>query len=86
MPTISRFFGLTVRMYYDDHSPPHFHVYYGDYQAVIEIGSLRLRDGKLPPRGMALVLEWAAEHRDELMENWVLAENHKPLKTIQPLE
>jgi len=86
MPTISRFFGLTVRMYYDDHSPPHFHVYYGDYQAVIEIGSLRLRDGRLPPRGMALVLEWAAEHRDELMDNWILAENHKPLKAIQPLE
>jgi hypothetical protein len=86
MPTISTFFGLTIRMYYDDHAPPHFHVYYGEHQAVIEIGSLRLRDGKLPPRGMALVLEWAAEHRDELMENWALAEDHHPLKTIQPLE
>jgi hypothetical protein len=53
---------------------------------VIEIGSLRLRDGELPPRGMALVLEWAAEHRDELMENWRFAENHQPLKAIQPLE
>jgi hypothetical protein len=86
MPTISKFFGLTVRMYYDDHAPPHFHVYYGEHHAVIEIGSLRLRDGKLPPRGMALVLEWAAEHRDELMEDWALAEKHQPLKMIEPLE
>jgi hypothetical protein len=73
-------------MYYDEHAPPHFHAYYGEYDAVFEIESLALRRGRLPKRAKALVLEWAAEHRDELMENWRLAAAHQPLTRIQPLE
>jgi hypothetical protein len=86
MPTISLFFGVAIRMYYDDHAPPHFHAYYAADAVVVEIGSLRVRDGRLPRRAMAMVLEWAAEHRDELMQNWTLAEAHRPLNAVQPLE
>jgi hypothetical protein len=86
MPTISRFFGITIRMYYDDHAPPHFHAYYGNSAAVIEIEDLEVREGKLPRRALALVLEWAADHRGELLENWQLAEDHQPLNDIEPLE
>lgn len=86
MPTISHFFGIAIRMYYDDHAPPHFHAYYGDNAAIIEIETFRIREGKLPRRARALVLEWAAEHRDELLEDWRLAEEHQPLNSIAPLE
>jgi hypothetical protein len=73
-------------MYYDDHAPPHFHVYYGDHAAKIEISTLSILAGQLPRRALALVLEWAAEHREELMSNWKLAEAHRPLNAIKPLE
>jgi hypothetical protein len=73
-------------MYYDDHGPPHFHAYYGKSAAVIEIRTLLIREGFLPRRARALVLEWAAEHRDELFDNWQLAERHQPLHDIDPLE
>ncbi|HUB26789.1 MAG TPA: DUF4160 domain-containing protein [Tepidisphaeraceae bacterium] len=86
MPTISIFFGIAIRMYYNDHAPPHFHAYYGRDAVVIEIHSLRVRDGRLPRRAMGMVLEWAAEHRDELMRNWTLAGAHQPLDPIDPLE
>ncbi len=86
MPTISQFFGITIRMYYDEHPPPHFHAYYGEHAAVVDIRSLHLREGHLPRRALALVLEWANDHRDELMDNWKLLESHKPLNTIAPLD
>lgn len=73
-------------MYYDDHASPHFHAYYGGHAAVVEIETLRLMDGNLPRRARAMVLEWAAEHRRELMADWKLAEEHRPLNPIAPLE
>ena len=86
MPTISQFFGIAIRMYYDDHSPPHFHAYYAGSATKIEIETLRVLEGAIPRRALALVLEWAAEHRDELIGNWQLAEDHQPLIRIAPLE
>jgi len=86
MPTICMFFGIVIRMYYDDHAPPHFHAYYGGESAVIIIESLAVRDGRLPQRAMAMVLEWAAEHREELLTDWRLAAEHQPLNKIKPLE
>jgi hypothetical protein len=86
MPTISRFFGVTIRMYYDDHAPPHFHAYYGEEGAKVDIETLDILAGSLPRRARALVLEWAAEHREQLRENWLLSENHQPLNPIDPLE
>lgn len=86
MPTISAFFGIVIRMYYDDHAPPHFHAYYASQAAIIDIQSLNVLEGGLRRRALALVHEWAAQHREELMENWRAAELHEPLRNIDPLE
>lgn len=86
MPTISQFFGISVRRYFDEHAPPHFHAYYGPEAAVIEIETLCVREGKLSRRALALVLEWAVQHRFELEENWRRAEEHEQLLSISPLE
>ncbi len=72
-------------MFFAEHNPPHFHVRYGDFKAVIEIASLRILGGSLPPRAYGLVAEWAMQHRGELERNWSEArENHPPLP-IPPL-
>jgi len=73
-------------MYSDDHGPPHFHAYYGEASAKIDIETLRTQRGELPRRALGLVLEWAAEHREELLEDWRRAESHQPLNPIEPLE
>ena len=86
MPTISMFFGIIIRMYYDDHAPPHFHAYYGKDAVVIDIQTLSVREGKIPRRALAMVLEWANQHRAELLEDWRLAEAHLPLTKVDPLE
>ena len=86
MPTISQFFGIVIRMYFDDHSPPHFHAIYGDDEAVLAIDTLRVIGGQLPRRALSLVLEWANLHRVELSDNWHRAERHEPLKRVAPLD
>jgi hypothetical protein len=86
VPTLSQFFGITVRMYYDDHGCPHFHAYYGDDNATIAIETLDILEGRLPRRALGLLLEWAVEHREELRANWIAAEEHQPLRAIAPLE
>lgn len=86
MPEISRFLGIIIAMYYNEHNPPHFHARYGDYQAEVAIETLALLAGKLPPRAMGLVMEWASRHQDELMIDWNLARQQAELKRIEPLE
>jgi len=86
MPRISYFYGISIRIYYDEHPPPHFHALYSEDVGRIEIQSGKLIGGKLPRRVLALVREWRKLHMDELMEDWNLAEGHKPLKMIEPLE
>ena len=86
MPTISQFFGVAIRMYHDEHPPPHFHAYYGDPSVVIDIETMAPRRGKLPRRIVGMVVEWAVEHREELMADWELAQLHAPLNPIYPLE
>jgi hypothetical protein len=86
MPTISMFYGILIRMYLNDHAPPHFHVEYGEYRALYLIETLVLSRGQLPRRAHALVLEWAAMHRNELMENWELCELKQQPKMISPLD
>lgn len=73
-------------MNYNDHAPPHFHVRYGGDQAIIEIQTLEVLGGRLSPRVMGLVTEWALQHRDELLEHWRLARGSAPLNRIAPLE
>jgi hypothetical protein len=86
VPEISRFFGIIVAMYYDDHPPAHFHVRYGEHRAILEIEPVAVLAGSLPPRALGLVMEWAALHRAELEENWHRARELAPLKPIAPLE
>jgi hypothetical protein len=86
MPTICTFYGIIIRIYHRDHAPPHFHVYYQGNEAKIDIENLELMVGHLPRRALGLVLEWAELHRDELRGNWTLAQQHKPIKIISPLE
>lgn len=86
MPTISRFYGISILINYrNEHPPAHFHVYYGDYEAVIEISPLGVIQGKLPPRIFGMVMEWAAMHQDELIQAWDDAMNQRPVKQIDPL-
>ena len=86
MPTICMFYGILIRMYLNDHAPPHFHVEYGEYRAQYLIETLVLSRGQLPRRAHALVLEWAAMHRNELMEDWELCELKQQPKMISPLD
>ncbi len=85
MPEISRFYGIVIAMFWDEHNPPHFHARYGKYKAAIEIGSMRVLDGKLPPRALGLVVEWASQYCEELMINWEAARNSRPLQKVKPL-
>ena len=86
MPEISRFFGIIIRMYFNDHVPPHFHADYGEHQIEITIETLEVFKGKLPNRVLGLVLEWASLHRNELRADWERARNGETLEPIQPLE
>ena len=86
MPEISRFFGIVVNMYYDDHAPPHFLAKYGPARVVIGLSDLAVLRGGLPPRALGLVMEWAMQHRNELVENWTLSRTKQPLRPIAPLE
>lgn len=70
MPEISRFLGITIYMYFNDHNPPHFHVKYENYRAMIDINDFGIVDGNLPPKVLALVIEWASIHKEELINNW----------------
>ena len=85
MPTISRFFGISIRMYRNDHGPSHFHAHYGEYSAKIAIETLDLLAGQLPRRAFVLVLEWALMHRPELRDNWRRAQQREPAVPIAPL-
>jgi len=81
MPEICRFLGIIISMYFTEHKPPHFHVRYNEYRAVISIRELNLLDGQLPARVRGLVSEWAELNKDELLSMWESKEFHK----INPL-
>lgn len=86
MPEICRFYGIIIAMFYDDHNPPHFHARYGKDKMVIEIQTLKVLEGKIPPRALGLVIEWASQHREELLRDWELSKNNQPLEKITPLK
>lgn len=85
MPEICRFFGIIIKMYFGDHPPPHFHAEYGEHQAVIDIRTLAVIGGYLPPRALGLVVEWASQHQADLLELWRRAANYEPLFKLPPL-
>lgn len=85
MPEICRFFGIIISMNYNDHAPPHFHVRYNEQKALVAIDPLLVIEGRLSPRTLGLVTEWAALHRNELMHDWELARKMQVPKRIEPL-
>jgi len=85
MPELSRFYGIVIKMYYNDHNPPHFHAEYGASQMVVDLTTFAVIGGRLPPRATGLVMEWAAQHQRELQDAWEQARNMEPLNRIDPL-
>jgi hypothetical protein len=85
MPELCRFLGIVIYLLYDDHQPAHFHAEYGGYQISVEIASGIVED-RFPRRALSAVLEWYSLHKEELLEDWRLAEQHRPLNGIPPLE
>jgi hypothetical protein len=73
-------------MFFDDHNPPHFHAFYGEFKVAIDIARLTVFSGSLPPRALGLVIEWATLHQKDLLADWVLAEKQQALEKIEPLQ
>jgi len=86
MPEISRFLGIIIKMFFDDHNPPHFHAEYDGDVALIDIRNLSVFSGRLPPRVTGLVIEWASVHQKELFVDWDRARAQHELLKIAPLE
>ena len=84
MPEISRFYGILIKMYFNEHNPPHFHAEYQGYKAVISIEK-GIIEGKMPKTALKLIIEWLDIHKEELLINWKKIEEKKPLNKIEPL-
>ena len=85
MPEICRFYGIVIRMFFDDHPPPHFHAFYGEFEVTVELAT-GVVTGRFPRRALRLLLEWYDLHREELEADWELARQSRPLQPIAPLE
>jgi hypothetical protein len=85
VPEISRFFGIVVSIQFRDHDPPHFHATYGEHEITVSISEGEIQ-GFFPKRALRLIEEWRTLHRNELLENWRLARERRPLKPVTPLE
>ena len=86
MPEICRFYGIVIKLFYNEHNPPHFHAEYGSDEILIEIQTLAVFAGKIPPRALGLVMEWALLHQEELLELWNDAREMRVLHKIEPLQ
>lgn len=86
MPEISRFFGIIIRMYFDDHNPPHFHAIYGSEEILVSIDPIEVLEGNMKRRAVSMVIEWAAVHQQELKRNWELLQGDGPAEKIEPLD
>lgn len=86
VPAISRFLGIVIAMFFDDHGPPHFHARHADGSAKIRIDTLEPIETTLGRRQLRLVLAWAELHQEELLENWRLARAGETLQEIDPLQ
>ena len=85
MPTVSTFYGILIKMFFNDHAPPHFHAEYAEFKATVDIRHLRVLEGELPRRALDLVLDWAKLHREELLNDWDLCRAREAPKPIAPL-
>lgn len=85
MPELSRFFGIVIRMYFNNREPPHFRVQYGACRAAISLEGLEVISGELPACALALVHKWASVHYHELLRNWMTLRTKGTFTHIQPL-
>jgi hypothetical protein len=85
MPVIAQFFGIKIRMFYNDHAPPHFHAVYGEFELVVGISPIRVLWGEAPARVRSMVIEWAGLHQEELVGDWVHCRMGQRPDTIDPL-
>ena len=86
MPVISEFYGIMIRMFYNDHAPPHFHAIYGEFELIVGVSPIKILEGKAPHRVKSMVLEWAALPQTELIENWERCRKPEQPLSIDPLE
>jgi len=82
MPVLSIFFGIVIRMWHDDHPPPHIHAEYQGFEALVKISTGEVSKGKLPSKAAAIVKEWCLAHQEELLDNWRRAQSFEPLERI----
>lgn len=85
MPELCRFYGIVIAMYWNDQNPPHFHAQYGESAAEIDIHTFAVLRGRLPPRALALTMEWASLHQAELLDCCRRARAQRALRPIPPL-
>lgn len=85
MPEVSRFFGIVIRMYFDEHNPPHFHAIYAGDEAQVGIDPILVLEGSVPGRATSMVIEWAALHQRELLDNWNRLASDQAVQKIEPL-
>lgn len=86
MPEISRFFGIIIRMFYEDHNPPHLHVEFQSNKAIFDFSGNILKGSLQSRTATKLVREWVDLHQNELIEDWQLAKSGKQIKSIKPLD
>lgn len=84
MPVLARFYGMIIKMYFQqaEHNPPHVHVIYGEYMGAIEIESLKMTEGDLPPKALSMAQEWIKMYQSELLTIW----NTQNFIKLPPLE
>ena len=85
MPEISRFYGIIIRMFFNDHNPPHFHAEYGEYRIIVDIND-EVINGFMPKRALKLIFEWLDLHKEELLANWERCQNKDIPMEIEPLK
>ena len=86
MPVIAQFYGILIRMFYNDHAPPHFHAVYGESELLVSISPITIMQGRAPSRVRSMVLEWAALHQQELLDNWNRCHRAESPVLIEPLD
>ncbi|MBI5417831.1 DUF4160 domain-containing protein [Candidatus Poribacteria bacterium] len=85
MPIITQFFGIIIRMYYDEHNPPHFHAEYQGMKALFDFSGNIIRGSLNSRTAIKLIREWIDLHSEELERDWELARNGKEIEPIKPL-
>jgi len=86
LPEICRFYGIVIKMFWNDHDPPHFHAEYGQHIAILDIRTLAVIDGQLPARALGLTVEWASARQPDLLRLWSKARALEPMERLEPLD